>query len=138
MFLLFSLICWNCCSEDEKSHFRKSSIHNFIIKLGPWEFQCFLQKGDTRRLHLVLKIEIKGENFAYSLQLWLLTRIIKIWDRRYWPPSKIKVVENGLHLTQCSDQPKILSKCTYLATSPIEPTVWIKCLIFHISFMSDK
>ena len=43
-------------------------------------------------LHLVLKFEIKGWRFAFSLQLWSSNRITKeIWDRRSLTYIKTKV-----------------------------------------------
>ena len=36
--------------------------------------------------------------------------------------------ENDLHLMQCSDQPKMFTKCSYWAKSPIEPLHLKKCV----------
>lgn len=47
-------------------------------------------------LHLVLKFEIKGWSFAFSLQLWSSNRITKeIWDRRSLTYIKTKVLSKN-------------------------------------------
>ena len=62
-----------------ESSFRKKI--RFLLRIGGY-FKT-LQHQILYRLHLVLKIEIKGSNFACTFPLWPSTRIPeKIWVRR--------------------------------------------------------
>ena len=99
------------------SRFRIKS--RFLLRIGgqfdtSWHYILYW-------LHLVLKIEIKGQDFECSLQWWFSTRITKnLRDRRslhdlhrksrFWRKSKNN-----------SEQPQMFPQSSYRSTSPLEP-----------------